>query len=98
MAVGCNCFGTDGPWGAYAQVSRFYDADEGSVALDGVDIKQLHLLHLRNQIGIVSQEPLLFDVSIEENIALGVPGGASREEVEAAARAANAHDFITQFP
>jgi len=79
-------------------VSRFYDPQEGSISLDGVNIKDLDLVSLRNRIGLVSQEPLLFDTTIMENISLGKPGGATQEEVKAAAKAANAHGFIMQFP
>jgi ATP-binding cassette subfamily B (MDR/TAP) protein 1 len=79
-------------------LSRFYDVDQGGVLIDGVDVKQLDLVHLRDQIGVVSQEPLLFDVSVEENIRLGKPGGATKEEIVEAAKAANAHEFIKGFP
>ena len=79
-------------------VSRFYDPQQGQVLIDGVDIKELDLVGVRDQIGVVSQEPLLFDASIEENIAHGKPGGTSHGEVVEAAKAANAHDFIMQFP
>lgn len=78
-------------------IERFYDPLEGSVTLDGVDIKEINVSHLRSLIGYVGQEPTLFATSIAGNIGYGRPG-ASHEEVEAAARAANAHDFITSFP
>ena len=78
-------------------VERFYDPAGGTVMLDGQDIKTLNLSWLRQQIGLVSQEPTLFSGTIAENIAYGKPG-SSREEVEAAARSANAHDFILSFP
>lgn len=78
-------------------IERFYDPLSGSVLLDGVDIKQLQLAHVRRSIGLVSQEPLLFSATIRENIAYGLPE-ATDEQVEAAARAANAYDFITSQP
>lgn len=76
---------------------RFYDVSTGSIYIDGVDIQHVTLASLRGQIGIVTQETVLFDESIASNIAYGT-GSASREMVEAAARAANAHDFIAALP
>ena len=78
-------------------IPRFYDVSEGSVTIDGQDIRDVTLDSLRTQIGIVLQETILFAGSIRENIAFGKPE-ATDEEVEAAARAAAAHDFITSFP
>ena len=78
-------------------VERFYDPLAGSVRLDGVDIRELQLEWLRKQIGLVSQEPVLFATSIRENILYGKPD-ASEEEVVAAAKAANAHGFISKLP
>jgi ATP-binding cassette subfamily B (MDR/TAP) protein 1 len=78
-------------------VERFYDPDQGSVTLDGADLKDLNVAWLRQQIGLVGQEPVLFSGTIAENIAYGKPG-ASRAEVEAAAKMSNAHDFIMEFP
>lgn len=78
-------------------LERFYDVKSGSITLDGVDIRKLNLKWLREQIGLVSQEPKLFAQSIRENIAIGLPG-ATQEQIEEAARKANAHDFITSFP
>ncbi|XP_044151274.1 ATP-dependent translocase ABCB1-like isoform X2 [Bufo gargarizans] len=80
-------------------LERFYDAEEGQVLADGIDITSLHLKWLRSQIGIVSQEPILFDCSIKENIQYGdnsrlVP----EEEVIEAAKAANIHTFIMNLP
>jgi len=80
-----------------ALLSRFYDPDAGSVRLDGVDFRELQPDWLREQIGVVSQEPILFATSIEDNIRYARPS-ASHAEVEAAARAANAHEFISAFP
>lgn len=80
-------------------IERFYDPDSGSVMLDGVDIRELNIAWLRSQIGIVSQEPMLFDTSIKENIAYGdnerqVP----MPEIIEAARKANIHSFIESLP
>lgn len=79
-------------------LERFYDPVRGQVLLDGVDTKQLNVQWLRGQIGLVGQEPTLFIGSIAENIAYGLESTPSREEIEAAAKMANAHDFISQFP
>jgi subfamily B ATP-binding cassette protein MsbA len=76
---------------------RFYDPDHGDVLIDGIDIRAVKLRDLRGQIGMVTQETLLFDESIAENIRYGKPD-ASREEIEEAARKANAIDFIRQLP
>ncbi len=78
-------------------IPRFYDPSEGSVRLDGVDVRPVDLTSLRSQIGIVLQTSLLFSISIAENIAYGRPE-ASKEEIETAARAAQAHDFICDLP
>ena len=74
-------------------VPRFYDVSGGSILIDGVDIRDVSLASLRSQIGIVTQDTVLFDDTNSSNIAYGTPG-ASREEIEAAARAAHAHEFI----
>lgn len=76
---------------------RFYDVTNGSIRIDGRDIRDVTLASLRAQIGIVTQETVLFDDSIAGNIAYGTPG-ASADQIEAAARAANAHDFIAALP
>ncbi|MBL8844105.1 MAG: ABC transporter ATP-binding protein [Planctomycetes bacterium] len=78
-------------------VPRFFDVDGGSITIDGHDLRDLNLRSLREQIGIVSQETILFRDSIRDNIAYGKPD-ATDEEVFAAARAANAHGFITRAP
>ena len=78
-------------------LTRFYDPTDGSIRLDGNDLRELRLADLRDQYAIVLQEPVLFSTSLRENIAYARPG-ASAEDVEAAARAANAHDFITALP
>ncbi|KAK6155103.1 hypothetical protein DH2020_009351 [Rehmannia glutinosa] len=78
-------------------IERFYDPNQGEILLDNVDIKTLQLRWLRNQIGLVNQEPALFATTILENILYGKPD-ATMVEVEAAASAANAHSFITLLP
>ena len=79
-----------------ALISRFYDPTEGRLELDGRDLRSLDPHWLREQVGVVSQEPMLFACSIADNIRYGRPG-ASLDEVRAAARAANADSFITGF-
>ena len=75
-------------------LERFYDPTAGSVLLDGADLKTLNLKWLRQQIGLVGQEPILFLGSVSDNIGYGKEG-ATKEEIEAAAKMANAHGFIT---
>lgn len=77
---------------------RFYDYTSGSITLDGVELKNYSRRFLREQIGIVQQEPFLFSRNIRENITYGVSREVTQDEVEAAARAAAAHDFIESFP
>jgi len=76
---------------------RFYDVTKGSIAIDGVDVKNIKLDDLRMLMGIVSQESILFNDTIYNNIAFGVES-ATMEEVIEAARIANAHDFIKETP
>jgi len=78
-------------------LERLYLPSGGSIKLDGVPIEELEIGWLRSQIGLVSQEPILFATSIYENIRYGKPD-ATKEEVEAAAKMANAHNFIQSFP
>jgi ATP-binding cassette subfamily B protein len=78
-------------------VPRFYDVSEGSIRIDGVDVRTMPLKVLRGQVGYVMQNTFLFNATIRENIALGRPD-ASLEEVQHAARAARAHEFILEFP
>ena len=78
-------------------VPRFYDPSSGHVLMDGQDIKGATLASLRSQIGLVTQEVLLFNETIRYNIAYGKPD-ASQAEIEDAAKAANAHDFIQRLP
>jgi len=76
---------------------RFYDVTSGQVAIDGQDIRDVTLASLRAQVGIVTQETVLFDDTIAANIAFGAPN-AGQAEIEAAARAAHAHEFIVALP
>ncbi len=78
-------------------ICRFYDVSEGSIRLDGVDIRSLPVSEYRRNIGLVLQEPFLFFGTIAENIAYGKPD-ATRGEIVAAARAAHAHEFILRLP
>jgi ATP-binding cassette subfamily B protein len=78
-------------------ICRFYDVSEGSINVDGVDLRRLGVADYRRHIGLVLQEPFLFFGTIAENIAYGLPG-ASREDIVAAARAAHAHEFILRLP
>ncbi len=78
-------------------VLRLYDPTTGAIRLDGVDLRELDPSWLREQVGVVSQEPILFSTSIAENIRYGRPA-ATDAELEAAARAAHAHDFVTALP
>jgi subfamily B ATP-binding cassette protein MsbA len=77
-------------------VPRFYEVEEGRLMMDGVEIKDIKIKDLRNQMGIVTQESLLFNESVRYNIALGKPD-ASDDEIMAAAKIANAHEFIEKL-
>jgi len=78
-------------------ILRFYDPLAGVVTIDGVDLKTIDLKWFRSQIGLISQEPILFATSIRENVRFGKPD-ATDEEIEQACRAANCYDFIMKFP
>jgi ATP-binding cassette subfamily B protein len=78
-------------------IARFYDVSEGAVRIDGQDVRDVTLDSLRSQIGMVLQETMLFGSTVRENIAFGRTD-ATQEEIEAAARAAAAHNFIMEFP
>lgn len=78
-------------------VPRFYDVTGGAITIDGIDVRDLPLKLLRSQVGFVMQNTFLFNTTIHENIAFGRPE-ATAQEVIAAAQAARAHDFITEFP
>jgi subfamily B ATP-binding cassette protein MsbA len=76
---------------------RFYDVSEGAILFDGRDLRDLPLRELRQQVGVVLQEPILFTGSVRDNLLFGRPS-ATEEEMIAAATAANAHEFITALP
>ena len=78
-------------------ITRFYDPNDGTIMIDGHDSRDIQVKALRQQVGVVLQDPFLFQGTIAENIGYSKPG-ASRREIIAAARAANAHDFIIKFP
>ena len=78
-------------------IPRFYDPDSGRILLDGHDLKTLSLPYLRRQVALVTQEPLLFQATVWENIAYGL-SGAGREDAMAAARAAGVDDVIERLP
>ena len=78
-------------------LTRFYEVNSGSIRLDGVDVRDYRLAHLRDQYSIVMQEPVLFSTTVAENIAFGRPE-ATQDEIVAAAMAANAHEFIEKLP
>ena len=78
-------------------ICRFYDVSEGSISVDGMDIRSVALADFRRNIGLVLQEPFLFFGTVAENIAYGKPD-ATREDIVAAARAAHAHEFILRLP
>src|SRR5438093_2693580 len=78
-------------------LTRFYDPTEGDILLDGLDLREYKVADLRNQFGIVLQEPILFSTSIAENIAYARPG-VLQSEIVAAARSADAHEFIMSLP
>ena len=79
-------------------IPRFYEPTSGSIRLDGVDTREITLQSLRSLIGIVSQDTVVFNDTVRSNLAYGASGRFSEEQVIAAARAANAHDFISQLP
>jgi len=78
-------------------ICRFYDVLEGTILIDGVDVRDYDVHDLRRQMGVVLQEPFLFHGTVAENIAYGQPD-ATRDAIIRTARAANAHDFIVGFP
>ncbi|WP_018633098.1 ABC transporter ATP-binding protein [Neomegalonema perideroedes] len=86
---------------ALALIERFYDPDQGALRIDGQDLREVSQASVREALAYVAQDSFLFDASLRENIALGRPPGApqaSMAEIEEAARAANAHDFVTALP
>ncbi|XP_073126542.1 ABC transporter B family member 19-like [Henckelia pumila] len=81
----------------FALIERFYDPNQGFITLDGYDLRTLQVKWLRNQIGMVGQEPVLFATTIFENVMMGKEN-ATKKEVITACMAANAHNFITGLP
>ena len=78
-----------------ALLQRFYDPNSGHITLDGVEIQEFQVKWLRQQMGLVSQEPVLFNETIRANIAYGKGGNATEADIIAAAELANAHGFIS---
>jgi ABC-type multidrug transport system fused ATPase/permease subunit len=78
-------------------VPRFYDVSSGHVLVDGADVRELRLASLRRAIAVIAQDPFLFSASVSDNLAFGRPD-ASEEEIEQAARLAQAHDFVRELP
>ncbi|CAN7118774.1 unnamed protein product [Brassica rapa subsp. narinosa] len=81
-----------------SMIERFYNPDTGMILIDQVEIQTFKLSWLRQQMGLVSQEPILFNETIRSNIAYGKTGGATEEDIISAAQAANAHNFISSLP
>ncbi|MFL5509938.1 MAG: ABC transporter ATP-binding protein, partial [Gemmatimonadaceae bacterium] len=79
-------------------IPRFYEPTSGRITIDGVDTREIKLPVLRGLTGIVSQETVLFHDTVRNNIAYGAPGKYTQQQIEEAARAANAHSFITELP
>ncbi len=78
-------------------LQRFYDLQSGSILIDGKQINEYNLKWLRQRIGVVSQEPVLFHTTIRQNILFGLDS-ANDEQIHQAAKMANAHDFIMKLP
>jgi ATP-binding cassette, subfamily B (MDR/TAP), member 1 len=81
-----------------ALLERFYDPDSGKILFDGVDLQNLQVHWLRQQMGLVAQEPVLFNDTIRANIAYGKQGEVTEEEILAVAKAANVHQFVSGLP
>lgn len=79
-------------------LQRFYDPQEGSVFLDGNNLKDYNVAWLRSQIGVVSQEPVLFNMTIKQNLLMGVTEEVTNDEIVAACKKSNCHSFISELP
>ncbi|TVP43918.1 MAG: ABC transporter ATP-binding protein, partial [Gemmatimonadales bacterium] len=79
-------------------LGRFYDTTGGRILVDGIPLQEYSMTSLRHGLGIVSQETVLFHDTVRSNIAYGLPGPISDEDLEAAARAAHAHEFVSRMP
>ncbi|KAK4517720.1 uncharacterized protein ATC70_001062 [Mucor velutinosus] len=79
-------------------LQRFYDASEGSVLVDGHDVKDYNVAWLRSQIGVVSQEPVLFNMSIKQNLLMGVTEEVTNDDIVDACKKSNCHTFISELP
>ena len=83
----------------FSLIERFYEPTSGTVALDGIGYQYLNVRWLRSKVGVVSQEPVLFDMTVAENIRYGANDrDVPNTEIEEAAKTANIHDFITTLP
>lgn len=80
-------------------IQRFYDVDEGATLIDECDVRNVSMTNLRNQLGIVSQEPILFDRTIRENISYGDNArNVTDQEIISACKKSNIHEFIANLP
>ncbi|OAC98869.1 hypothetical protein MUCCIDRAFT_149394 [Mucor lusitanicus CBS 277.49] len=79
-------------------LQRFYDPIEGSVLVDGKDLKEYNVAWLRSQIGVVSQEPVLFNMTIKQNLLMGVTEEITNDDIVAACKKSNCHSFISELP
>ncbi|GAN06864.1 multidrug resistance protein 1 [Mucor ambiguus] len=79
-------------------LQRFYDPIEGSVIVDGKDLKEYNVAWLRSQIGVVSQEPVLFNMTIKQNLLMGVTQEITNDDIVAACKKSNCHSFISELP
>lgn len=79
-------------------MERFYDPLRGTIEIDGVDIRSINLKSLRSELALVSQTPTLFEGTVHSNITLGAVDTVTQEEIEAACRLANIHEFIVGLP
>lgn len=98
MTVACVGSSGSGKSTIVQLIQRFYDPIEGQITLDGHDLRNLNVKWLRQSVGVVGQMPVLFNVSIRENIQLGSPFPVSDNDIIAAAKEANCHNFIKQLP